>query len=57
MMNPKILDIIACPLCKGKLDYDKNHQELICKFHKLAYPIEDGIPVMLIEKARKKEEE
>ena len=56
MMDPKLLDVLACPLCKGKLDYDKNRQELICKFHKLAYPIEDGIPVMLAEKARKQED-
>lgn len=48
-----ILDIIACPVCKGKLKYDREHQELICKFNKLAYPIIDGIPVMLVEKARK----
>ena len=48
----KILDIMACPICKGKLDYDKDKQELICKFHKMAFPIEDGVPIMLVEQAR-----
>lgn len=56
MMDLKLLDILACPLCKGKLEYDKTRQELICKFHKLAYPIENDIPVMLVEKARKQED-
>lgn len=48
----KLLDILACPLCKGKLEYDKTAQELICKFDQLAYPIKDGIPVMLETEAR-----
>jgi uncharacterized protein YbaR (Trm112 family) len=52
-MDRKLLDILACPICKGKLQYDKNKQELICKFDKIAFLIEDGIPMMLEEKARK----
>lgn len=48
----KIFDILACPLCKGKLHYDKSTQELICKFDKLAYPIRDGVPVMLVDEAK-----
>lgn len=52
MMNKSLLDILVCPLCKGKLTYDKTAQELICSFDKLAYPIREGIPVMLIEEAR-----
>lgn len=52
-MDPKLLDILACPRCKGKLAYDKNRMELVCKFDKLAYPIVDDIPVMLENKARR----
>jgi uncharacterized protein len=51
----KFLDVIACPLCKGKLHYDKSAQELICKFHKIAYPIKNGIPIMLADQARQLE--
>ena len=52
-MDKKLLDILACPVCKGALVYDKNNQELICKADRLAYPIRDDIPVMLEEEARK----
>ncbi|HNO74482.1 Trm112 family protein [Nitrosomonas mobilis] len=51
-MDPKLLDILVCPLCKGPLIYRKDNQELICKPDRLAYPIRDGIPVMLEEEAR-----
>lgn len=51
-LNKKILDILVCPLCKGKLQFDKNSQELICKFDKLAYQIRDGVPVMLVDEAK-----
>lgn len=51
-MDKKLLDILVCPLCKGKLVYDKKAQELICKADRLAFPITDGIPVMLEEEAR-----
>ncbi|WP_239654068.1 MULTISPECIES: Trm112 family protein [Nitrosomonas] len=51
-MDPKLLDILVCPLCKGPLVYKKSEQELICKADRLAYPIRDGIPVMLEEEAR-----
>ena len=51
-MDPKLLDILVCPLCKGKLEYQKENQELICQFDKLAYPIRDDIPVMLESEAR-----
>lgn len=56
LLNSKILDVIACPICKGKLHYDKIAQELICNFDKLAYPIEDGVPIMIADKARKIEQ-
>ena len=51
-MDKKLLDILVCPVCKGKLFYDKKAQELICRLDRLAYPIRDGIPVMLEEEAR-----
>lgn len=52
-MDKKLLDILACPVCKGPLHYDKSKQELICKADRLAYPVRDDIPVMLEEEARK----
>ena len=52
-MDSKLLDILVCPLCKGPLLYVKSRQELICKADRLAYPIKDGIPVMLEDDARK----
>lgn len=51
-MDPKLLDILACPVCKGPLNYHKEAGELICKVDRLAYPIRDDIPVMLEEEAR-----
>ncbi|MFI4920822.1 MAG: Trm112 family protein [Gammaproteobacteria bacterium] len=51
-MDPKLLEILVCPLCKGPLVYRKAEAELLCKTDKLAYPIRDGIPVMLEEEAR-----
>ena len=52
-MDAKLLEILVCPVTKGPLIYDKAHQELISKSARLAYPIKDGIPVMLEEEARK----
>lgn len=51
-MDSKLLDILACPLCKGPLQYQRNQQLLICRADRLAYPIRDGIPIMLEEEAR-----
>ena len=51
-MNKKLLDILACPVTKGSLIYDKQAKELISKSARLAYPIKDGTPVMLEEEAR-----
>ena len=51
-MDKYLLDILACPLCKGKLVYRKKEQELICIADALAFPIRDGIPVMLVDEAR-----
>ena len=52
-MDSKLLDILVCPLCKSPLIYKKSLKELICKPDRLAYSIEDGIPVMLVDEARK----
>jgi uncharacterized protein YbaR (Trm112 family) len=52
-MDPKLLDILVCPLCKGPLLYRKPEKELICKADRLAYPIRDDIPVMLEDEARR----
>jgi uncharacterized protein YbaR (Trm112 family) len=52
-MDTKLLDILVCPLCKSPLIYQKSAQELICKADRLAYKIADGIPVMLVDEARK----
>jgi uncharacterized protein YbaR (Trm112 family) len=52
-MDKKLLDILACPICKGPLVYLKKKNELVCKLDKLAYPIREDIPVMLEEEARK----
>lgn len=51
-MDMKLLEILVCPLCKGPLVYRKAEQELVCKGERLAFPIRDGIPVMLEEDAR-----
>ncbi len=51
-MDKKLLSVLACPCCKGELQYDKEKQELICRVDALAFPIKDGIPVMLEAEAR-----
>lgn len=53
VVDARLLDILVCPLCKGPLEYDKKAQELICRPDRLAYPIRDGIPIMLPEEARR----
>ncbi|HEV2558734.1 MAG TPA: Trm112 family protein [Microvirga sp.] len=51
-IDPKLLELLVCPLTKGSLDYDPERQELVSRQAKLAYPIRDGIPIMLPEEAR-----
>lgn len=51
-MDAKFLEILVCPLCKGPLFFDKAKQELTCKGDRLAFPIKDGIPMMLESEAR-----
>lgn len=45
--DTKLLDIIACPICKGKLHYDKDESTLICKFDRIRYPVQNDLPVLL----------
>ncbi|WP_445003193.1 Trm112 family protein [Halomonas mongoliensis] len=52
-MDKELLAMLVCPLCKGKLKYHRGAEELHCLFDGLAYPVRDGIPVMLPEEARK----
>ncbi|MBI3708713.1 MAG: Trm112 family protein [Proteobacteria bacterium] len=52
-VDPKLLEILVCPLTKGPLRYDAERQELISEQAGLAYPIRDGIPIMLVDEARK----
>ena len=52
-VDPKLLEILVCPLTKTPLEYDAEKQELISRAAKLAYPIRDGIPIMLPEEARR----
>jgi uncharacterized protein YbaR (Trm112 family) len=52
-MDSKLLDILACPVCKGPLKWHRATQELVCRADRLAYPVRDEIPVMLEEEARR----
>lgn len=56
-IDPRLLEILVCPLTKTTLEYDSIAQELISKVARLAYPIRDGIPIMLPEEARPLDEE
>ena len=55
-IDPKLLEILVCPVTKTTLEYDRERQELVSRAAKLAYPIRDGIPIMLPEEARKLDE-
>ena len=55
-IDPRLLEILVCPLTKGPLEYDREANELISRTAGLAYPVRDGIPIMLPEEARKLEE-
>jgi uncharacterized protein YbaR (Trm112 family) len=56
-VDPKLLEILVCPLTKQGLRYDRDAQELISEAARLAYPIRDGIPIMLVEEARQLDDE
>jgi len=51
-VDPRLLEILVCPVSKGPLEYDREKQELVCRASGLAYPVRDGIPVMLESEAR-----
>jgi uncharacterized protein YbaR (Trm112 family) len=53
VLDQKLLDILACPKCKGNLDYRSDQEQLVCNDCRLIYKIEDDIPIMLINKAEK----
>jgi uncharacterized protein len=55
-IDPKLLEILVCPVTKTTLEYNRDKQELISRAARLAYPIRDGIPIMLPEEARKLDE-
>ncbi|MBV9572400.1 MAG: Trm112 family protein [Alphaproteobacteria bacterium] len=56
-MDPKLLEILVCPVTKGPLVYDREKQELVSRLAGLAYPIRDGVPIMLANEARELSEE
>ena len=51
-MDARMLDILVCPVCKGTLKYQREPQVLVCRMDRLAFPVRDGVPVMLEEQAR-----
>jgi len=51
-VDPKLLELLVCPLTKGRLSYNREHNELVSEKARLAYPIRDGIPIMLVSEAR-----
>lgn len=53
--DPKLLEVLVCPLTKAPLEYDAGKQELVSRQAKLAFPIREGIPIMLVDEARKLE--
>lgn len=55
-VDPKLLDLLVCPLTKARLSYDREHNELVSEKARLAYPIRDGIPIMLVSEARSLED-
>ncbi|MDE1994033.1 MAG: Trm112 family protein [Rhizobiaceae bacterium] len=55
-VDPKLLDLLVCPLTKGRLSFDRDRNELVSEKARLAYPIRDGIPIMLISEARRIED-
>jgi uncharacterized protein YbaR (Trm112 family) len=55
-VDPKLLELLVCPLTKARLAFDRERQELVCETSKLAYPIRDGVPIMLVSEARRLED-
>jgi uncharacterized protein YbaR (Trm112 family) len=55
-IDPRLLEILVCPVTHGRLDYDREREELVSQSARLAYPIRDGVPIMLPEEARRLED-
>ncbi|CAN7333927.1 Trm112 family protein [Rhizobium sp. LjRoot30] len=55
-VDPRLLELLVCPLTKGRLSFDRDKNELVSERAKLAYPIRDGIPIMLVSEARRLED-
>ncbi|MCJ8519918.1 uncharacterized protein YbaR (Trm112 family) [Pseudorhizobium tarimense] len=55
-VDPKLLELLVCPLCKGRLTFNRETNELVSEKAKLAYPIRDGVPIMLVSEARRLED-
>ena len=55
-VDPKLLELLVCPLCKGRLTFNRDTNELVSEKAKLAYPIRDGVPIMLVSEARRLED-
>lgn len=55
-LDPKLLEVLVCPVTKARLDYDRDAQELVSKTAGLAFPVRDGIPIMLVDEARSLED-
>lgn len=51
-IDPRLLEVLVCPLSKQPLEFDRERQELVCRASGLAYPVRDGVPIMLVEEAR-----
>lgn len=51
-VDPRLLEVLVCPLTRGPLDYDRDRGELVSRNARLAYPVRDGVPIMLVEEAR-----
>ena len=56
-LPPELIEILACPRCKQPVEPDERHEHLICRLCRVAYPVRDGIPVMLLDEARPLEAE
>jgi uncharacterized protein YbaR (Trm112 family) len=52
-LDKRLLDVLACPVCKGPLEYRRAEDLLVCRFDRLGYPVRDGIPIMLEEEAQR----
>lgn len=52
-LNPRLLEVLACPRCLARLQYDAENQRLICRYEHIAYPIENGVPILVADRAER----